>query len=926
MDAAVVIVWVGLTMFKQTFTQNLCASLKVVFAVLILSSGQVSANTWLDLDENEGYTARHEASLVQAGDRFYLFGGRENPQTLDTYNYTDDQWTTSAPVPIPFNHFQATEYQGLVWIIGAFKDNGFPREKPAEYIYTYDPANDVWNRGREIPLERRRGSAGLVEYQGKFYVVGGNTIGHNGGYVPWFDVFDPQTGSWSTLPDAPNARDHFHATVVNNKLYAAGGRLSGGDGGTFAPTIAEVDVYDFATGKWSTLPNSGDLPTPRAGTSTVTFDGKVVVIGGEGNGRAYDTVEQLDPNTNLWTEIASMNHARHGTQAIVSGNGIFTAMGSPRQGGGRQHNLEAFNSSVPMGDASSAAAVAFDLNELVLTTTDSVDVTLSHIGGNQGALITAVELVGNNAGSFILSNQNVLPNLVAVGASKAFSVRANANVDGDFGALQVTYDDGATISIPVRAQFQNLVPQTTENLVQNGSFESVSFGGADTQISTGLLGWQKNGNGNVEFWRSGFQGQLAQDGNVLVALDVDEFTNDSLSQYITTEAETSYELSLNLKAAPNSESRTNALLVLWNDLEVGSFTGGSNWQTHTIGVSGTGFDRLTVTETNAANDGVGTHIDNIRLVRQSIEQQPSTNLSLGQAAEQSSTSHNGSASRAVDGNTNGVYSARSVTHTRTSSQPWWQVDLGDQASVDNIVLFNRTNSCCTSRLSNFYVMVSAEPFGNRSLTELLNDSSISKRFQTTLSSSSIDLDFNNAQGRYVRVQLLNVGVLSLAEVEVIGHLSKDSVPTPINNLSLGKDAEQSSTGHGGSASRAADGDTNGQYFSRSVTHTNNSVQPWWQVDLANQSTIDSVVIHNRTDCCTGRLANFYVLISAEPFGGRSLNELLSDSSIESRFQTSLSASAIELDFNNAQGRYVRVQLLGTNPLSLAEVDVLGRAN
>ena len=65
-----VIVWVGLTMFKQTFTQNFCASLKVVFAVLILSSGPVSANTWLDLDENEGYTARHEASFVQAGDRF----------------------------------------------------------------------------------------------------------------------------------------------------------------------------------------------------------------------------------------------------------------------------------------------------------------------------------------------------------------------------------------------------------------------------------------------------------------------------------------------------------------------------------------------------------------------------------------------------------------------------------------------------------------------------------------------------------------------------------------------------------------------------------------------------------------------------------------------------------------------------------------
>ena len=84
------------------------------------------------------------------------------------------------------------------------------------------------------------------------------------------------------------------------------------------------------------------------------------------------------------------------------------------------------------------------------------------------------------------------------------------------------------------------------------------------------------------------------------------------------------------------------------------------------------------------------------------------------------------------------------------------------------------------------------------------------------------------------------------------------------------------------------------------------------------------MLFNRSDaCCTSRLANFYVLLSEEPFGSRSLNELLSDSSIQSRFESNLSASSVEIDFNNAQGRYVRVQLTNTNPLSLAEVEVMG---
>ena len=41
---------------------------------------------------------------MQAGDKFYLFGGRENARTLDTYDYASDIWTRSASAPIPFNY------------------------------------------------------------------------------------------------------------------------------------------------------------------------------------------------------------------------------------------------------------------------------------------------------------------------------------------------------------------------------------------------------------------------------------------------------------------------------------------------------------------------------------------------------------------------------------------------------------------------------------------------------------------------------------------------------------------------------------------------------------------------------------------------------------------------------------------------------
>ena len=52
-------------------------------------------------------------------------------------------------------------------------------------------------------------------------------------------------------------------------------------------------------------------------------------------------------------------------------------------------------------------------------------------------------------------------------------------------------------------------------------------------------------------------------------------------------------------------------------------------------------------------------------------------LSFRKPTKQSSMAHNGIPSRAVDGNIDGHYGHRSVTHTRhgRGKDNWWQVDL-----------------------------------------------------------------------------------------------------------------------------------------------------------------------------------------------------------------------------------------------------------
>ena len=405
-----------------------------------------AAPVWIDLAEDESYTARHECSFVQAGDKFYMFGGRENAQTLDTYDFGSDSWTTSASAPIPFNHFQATEYQGLVWVIGAFETNSFPNEDPADSIWVFDPANDVWMEGPSIPAARRRGSAGLVVHDDKFYVIGGNTIGHNGGYVAWFDEFDPATGTWTQLADAPRARDHHHSAVVGDQLFVVGGRLSGGPGGTFAPLIAEVDVYDFTTDTWSTLPAASNLPTPRAASAVAVFGGEVLVIGGEGNGQAYDTVEALNPLTNLWSTLAPLNHARHGTQAIVSGPGVFVAAGSPNQGGGNQKNMEVYNANAPTGVPSTAGLLGLPL-ELQLATGVPAPVAVGHGSGNEGVYVTDVTITGANAGDFQIVTDVSDPFLVPVAGNRDVVVEHTGGPLDVSATLEITHSGGTVDSV-----------------------------------------------------------------------------------------------------------------------------------------------------------------------------------------------------------------------------------------------------------------------------------------------------------------------------------------------------------------------------------------------------------------------------------------------------------------------------------------------
>ena len=282
-----------------------------------------------------------ECGMATVNDQLYLIGGDGGGQRcVMSYNPKTLSWSKLAELPLQLHHFQAVALNKKIYVLEAFASGGFPNQIPMPNVYSYDTSDNTWEKGGEMPEARRRAGAAAAAYQGKLYLIAGIQHGHSSGTNSMFDCYDPETKSWSALPDAPHIRDHCFAAVIRNKLYVVGGRNTSfrdpeNKVQFFAKTVLEVDVFDFQTQKWSTL--EARLPLGSGGGSLVNLNNVLYYMGGE---RATETERNaprkntyfLDPAASVkWTETDPLHFARNGMAASVWNNRIYAAGGS---GGG----------------------------------------------------------------------------------------------------------------------------------------------------------------------------------------------------------------------------------------------------------------------------------------------------------------------------------------------------------------------------------------------------------------------------------------------------------------------------------------------------------------------------------------------------------------------------------------------------------------
>lgn len=305
----------------------------ILFIPSLRATSQQFANfQWKTLKCQGEPVARHEAAFIEAGGKFFLMGGRRI-QEVSIFNPKSNTWTSGAKPPVELHHFEGFSYKGDIYAVGV-QTGPYPHEKSLAETYIYKPTTNTWVKGFNLPSDRIRASTSANVYKDKLYMACGIIDGHWDGHVKWFDCYDFKTDKWEKLPDAPRFRDHACSVVCNDKLYLLGGRVTSGSiNKVFDLTVPEVDVYDFKTGKWSTL--AQPVPTQRAGCTAICIKDQIIFTGGESlkQKTAHNQVECLHTKTGKWTTLPSLNTGRHGTQLIWYKKKLYIASGCGEMGG-----------------------------------------------------------------------------------------------------------------------------------------------------------------------------------------------------------------------------------------------------------------------------------------------------------------------------------------------------------------------------------------------------------------------------------------------------------------------------------------------------------------------------------------------------------------------------------------------------------------
>jgi len=237
---------------------------------------------------------------------------------------------------------------GRVLITGGYNCADAGHEAIWASAELYDPATGIFSPTGPMGTPRESHTATLLA-DGRVLVAGGSTMESQPASLPVTlasyrtaatsanvlssaELYDPVTGSFSPTGSMSQFRDRFSATLLQD-----GRVLVVGGGGEGYASRTSAELYDPATGRFS---GTGPMKSGRwLHTATLLQDGRVLIAGGRSpKDSTYASAEVYDPSAGTFSSAGSLKAGRQQHSATLLPDGRILIAGG-YESDGQQWNV-----------------------------------------------------------------------------------------------------------------------------------------------------------------------------------------------------------------------------------------------------------------------------------------------------------------------------------------------------------------------------------------------------------------------------------------------------------------------------------------------------------------------------------------------------------------------------------------------------------
>ena len=243
--------------------------------------------------------------------RIYVFFERGE---FWNYDPVEDLWIQLPSLPIPRVGFAVAAMGDEIHVLGGINPaTGLP--SATHEVFLVDAG--IWEIRRDMPMPRSGLAASVID--DKLFAVGGQLT--NEDKLDVNEAYDPISDSWDALRPMPTPRSHLSLATAGGKLYAIGGEKHEFLGIFGESIIGYTEQYRPRDDSWITdLP---EMPTPRSSFAVAVVNNLIYAIGGRSRDGMTAVAERFDPMLGIWSESEPLSTPTGHSGASVVGGDIF---------------------------------------------------------------------------------------------------------------------------------------------------------------------------------------------------------------------------------------------------------------------------------------------------------------------------------------------------------------------------------------------------------------------------------------------------------------------------------------------------------------------------------------------------------------------------------------------------------------------------